>query len=118
MPPGSPVRLNTNGRNPVDIGLHRLARDGVWKVLLDREGRNGNARGQQMIVFVEQLAVLTAEIGAVRLGGRDLLRRHLEARANVVGDVRAQPILLVEPRVHVRDEPQSAQRQERRPRGR
>ena len=46
------------------------------------------------------------------LRGSQLFRRHLQARAHVVADVRAKTILLVEPGKHLRDEPEPAQREE------
>ena len=51
------------------------------------------------------------------LGRRNLGRRRAEAGAHVAGDVGAESILAIEARKHLRDEPETAQRQKRRTSG-
>jgi hypothetical protein len=68
-----------------------------------------------MIVALEQPPHAVPDLTAHLLSRREVLRRQLESGAHVVDDVDAALVDLVESRVHLRDEPEPAQREERRP---
>ncbi len=66
----------------------------------------------------EELAEAMPESASEILGRRNLGGRRAEAGAHVAGDVGAEFVLPIEARKHLRDEPQTAQRQKRRTAGR
>ena len=61
-------------RDPVDVGLHRLAGDRVRIVLLDRKRRHGHARRDDVIEAREELAEAMPEAALEVLGRRQVAR--------------------------------------------
>ena len=100
------------GRDPIHVRLHFLAGHGLGIVLVHRKGRNRHARRDQVVELPEELAEQVPHPAARRFRGAEVARGRVEPGPNVTCHVGSEPVQLVHPWKHLRDEPQPAQREE------